>query len=91
MSATFEMWRCSGCGAWSHAKRRPLAHQRFEKDEAEEVGYNVWCGPFERFIAVVNDPSPPADSSRIGQRVPDSERFIGEDPNAGIPPGHVAF
>jgi hypothetical protein len=89
MSATFEMWRCTGCGRWSHAERRPDAHQRTERDEEKGVSYAVWCGPFERFVAIINDPKPPpTQSPRIGQRVPDSERFIGEDPNAGISPLH---
>ena len=91
MSATFEMWRCSSCGRWSHAVRRPDAHQRTERDKERGVSYAVWCGPFERFLAVIKDPDPPPDSPRLGQRVPDSERFIGDDPNAGIPHGHQAF
>lgn len=83
-----ELWRCA-CGKWSHAKRRPDAHQRVEVVQEGEEDVLVWCGPFTRYVARLDDPDPPPDASpRIGQRVPGSERFIGEDPNAGIPAGH---
>jgi hypothetical protein len=91
MSAAFEMWRCSGCGKWSHAQTRPSAHQRAEVDEDEATAYAVWCGPFERFVAKPDDPGDPARSPRIGQRVPNSERYVGEDPNAGIDPPDLVF
>lgn len=91
-----ELWRCAGCGKWSHAQRRPSAHQRSEVEanpitDEPETAYAVWCGPFERLVAVVVDPAEPARSPRIGQRVPDSERYIGEDPNAGIDSPDLAF
>lgn len=78
-----EMWRCAGCGKWSHAMRRPILHQRVEPldDEADRL---VWCGPFERFVATADDPEPPSPSGRVGDVVPGSERFTGPDPNAGI-------
>lgn len=28
MSETVTVWRCSTCGKWSHAKRRPSSHKR---------------------------------------------------------------
>lgn len=31
--ATDVMWRCVGCGKWSHALRRPARHERFLKAE----------------------------------------------------------
>jgi hypothetical protein len=83
-----ELWRCQ-CGKWSHAQRRPVAHQRVEGTLEGEEDVLVWCGPFVRYVAHQDDPNPPADASpRIGQTIPGSERFIGEDPNAGIPASH---
>jgi hypothetical protein len=38
MAATVEqveLWRCSGCGKWSHAKRRPRYHHRFIVNDEE--------------------------------------------------------
>lgn len=29
MSDVVQMWRCTSCGKWSHAVRRPKTHQRF--------------------------------------------------------------
>ncbi len=91
MTGAIEMWRCSSCGKWAHAARRPTAHQRVEVVVAGEEDVLVWCGPFTRYVASRVDLDPPPASPRIGQRVPGSERFIGEDPNAGILPAHEAF
>jgi len=41
------MWRCDGCGKWSHAKRRPKHHQRWDDAEGD-LGE---CGPFIRYEA----------------------------------------
>lgn len=84
MTEPVEMWRCK-CGKWSHAARRPTAHQRVQATGPEE-DVLVWCGPFERFVAEPDDPNPPKPSPRIGETVSGSERFTGEDPNAGIDP-----
>lgn len=27
--AVEQMWRCTGCGKWSHARRRPTSHRRW--------------------------------------------------------------
>lgn len=90
MTEPLELFRCAGCGKWSHAKRRPVAHQRVHEldDETDEMR---WCGPFVRYVATLDDPSPPVPSDRIGEALPDTERFTGEDPNAGIPPAHEVF
>jgi hypothetical protein len=29
------MYRCSTCGKWSHAQRRPKSHRRFVRDEGQ--------------------------------------------------------
>lgn len=65
---TVEVWRCSRCGKWSHAKRRPRQHERrVELPAAGDVvlatdhgldpddgprPYVIACGPFERWVAV---------------------------------------
>jgi hypothetical protein len=33
---TFTLWRCSACGKWSHAAKRPKYHQRCVFDEPRE-------------------------------------------------------
>lgn len=59
------MWRCAGCGKWSHAKARPRHHERFlqrepypdevlvRRDPSTEDGPVVWvrCGPFDEWTA----------------------------------------
>lgn len=87
-----ELWRCKVCGKWSHAERRPRAHQRVIPGSECPATVQpdccgpgsgcggatppevVWCGPFERFVAALDDPSPPAPSARIGEPVPASEQ-----------------
>lgn len=112
-SEPVEMFRCAGCGKWSHARRRPVAHQRVDATRdlnapgdstcvhgvaidgscptCPAYDHLVWCGPFVRYVATLDDPSPPTASDRIGQALPDTERFTGEDPNAGIAPAHEVF
>jgi hypothetical protein len=60
------MFRCSGCGKWSHAKKQPKGHARWvkpgdplydpEKNENDwgdaPDGHYVECGPFVSYIAV---------------------------------------
>lgn len=111
-----EMWRCKGCGKWSHAKRRPSAHQRVvvleegsecpPHEQAECCGpgrgcgaatptvtETRWCGPFERLVAQVDDPDPPAPSSRIGEVLPEVEVWVGVDPTVAdqVPDDDVPF
>lgn len=79
-----ELWRCEKCGKWSHAKRRPSHHRRFEKfdtDYGERVEERL-CGPFTRYTARRDDPTPPTPSPRIGELLRDEE--VHDDPNAGI-------
>ena len=42
-----ECWRCATCGKWSHAKRRPQRHDRWDVMASNFVT----CGPFTRWIA----------------------------------------
>jgi hypothetical protein len=35
------IYRCSKCGKWSHAQRKPKAHQRLIRDEGQETPPNV--------------------------------------------------
>lgn len=39
-TVTTRVWRCAGCGKWSHAVRRPKTHERFipQEDGGEYVG-----------------------------------------------------
>jgi hypothetical protein len=46
----FYVWRCSKCGKWSHAKKKPTHHLVADYDEFENHGYNH-CGPFEEWYA----------------------------------------
>jgi hypothetical protein len=102
---TVELWRCTSCGKWSHAKRRPSAHQRMivleegsacpEHERADccplggcgaatpTITETRWCGPFERYVAALDDPAPPAPSARIGEFV--------EDPHEGPDPLAATF
>lgn len=97
-----ELWRCTGCGKWSHAKRRPAAHERtIVLEEGSEcpaaeradccplgacgaatptIAEVRWCGPFERYVARLDDPRPPSPSPRLGEIVAD--RHEGPDPAA---------
>lgn len=38
----------------------------------------VWCGPFERYVATIDDPTPPPPSTRIGELV--EQHHEGPDP-----------
>lgn len=38
---TLTLWRCSECGKWSHAKRRPNTHERFIGD-GSDPGHPTW-------------------------------------------------
>lgn len=86
-SESVQMWRCFACGKWSHAKRRPSEHQRFERDKdeyGETVGSReIVCGPFERFVAVKEDPDPPFYAADYYGRVKERQ-YWGPDLNAGI-------
>lgn len=31
-----DMWRCTQCGKWSHAKRKPKTHRRWVDEEPED-------------------------------------------------------
>ena len=62
-----QIYRCTTCGKWSHAKKQPKKHQRtiwegqpgFDPDLAEPEPWDydgplvnyVECGPFTPFIA----------------------------------------
>ena len=46
---TVRMWRCSVCGKWSHAKRKPKKHDRWTVVDSE--GGFIECGPFETWEA----------------------------------------
>lgn len=62
---TVQIFRCQGCGKWSHAKKQPRKHQRwvqpgedgFEWEKNEngfgEVpdGHGIDCGPFAPYVA----------------------------------------
>lgn len=50
-----DLWRCAECGRWSHAKRKPLRHERFfgleppeddsrisRTEEAQETDTGAW-------------------------------------------------
>jgi len=41
------MWRCSVCGKWSHAKRKPKKHEVWDHQEGDWAD----CGPFETWEA----------------------------------------
>lgn len=62
MSETVTIWRCRECGKWSHAKRDPIAHGRYVDtldDDGCKVGrHTVWCGPFDRLTAQLDDTKP---------------------------------
>ena len=62
------LWRCTTCGKWSHARRRPKSHQAHTLSgldsrpllydlgytyEGDFLGYMVKCGPFQRWQAVL--------------------------------------
>jgi hypothetical protein len=78
------LWRCRECGKWSHAKRDPIAHKRWVSvdDPATNAdggtyygqGWFVWCGPFDRWEARHNDPSPRAAIENFGEPVNRLER-----------------
>jgi hypothetical protein len=54
------MWRCTGCGKWSHAKRRPKLHQRGVHTGDTDYGEQwstVDCGPFVEFQALSSERS----------------------------------
>ncbi|MBM0275348.1 hypothetical protein [Micromonospora tarensis] len=57
-----KLWRCTKCGKWSHAKRKPKQHQRFVATGRTVVGWAgepVYgpdgefqaCGPFAEWVA----------------------------------------
>jgi hypothetical protein len=64
---TVQMYRCTTCGKWSHAKRQPRSHKRWVRED--EPGYDperalsqAWyddspsghlvdCGPFVPYVA----------------------------------------
>lgn len=82
-----ECWRCRMCGKWSHAKRRPSAHERYLHvgwDEpvspwthptSKRGGYTVACGPFDRYVVTPEDPQPPPDLVGAGVRVIRDDRW----------------
>lgn len=49
-NAAVTLWRCSRCGKWSHAKRRPLQHEAFlhgtSAAGARAGGYTIRQGGF---------------------------------------------
>lgn len=91
-SATAVLWRCRGCGKWSHAQRDPITHKRWQAapgaatDEDgrafEGQGWFVWCGPFDRWTAQHDDPKPRTVVYNLGEPVSHIEREIA----LGMPP-----
>lgn len=65
---TVQMYRCQGCGKWSHAKRKPKKHLRtvwegqpgFDPAKAEGQPWDydgpdchgIECGPFISYVAM---------------------------------------
>jgi hypothetical protein len=39
MSDVVQMWRCTSCGKWSHAVRRPKKHTRFISEADQPYDY----------------------------------------------------
>jgi hypothetical protein len=86
MSATETLWRCRECGKWSHAKRDPIQHKRWQPapDVATDEdgmpyrgqGWFVWCGPFDRWETRHSDPSPRPALLNLGEPVSYAEREI---------------
>jgi hypothetical protein len=64
---TVVLWRCRGCGKWSHARSRPRTHLR--KEPLMEAGVRmgtlgIVCGPFVRWHAQPD----PVDADRPNPR-----------------------
>lgn len=82
MAQLSTLWRCRECGKWSHAKRDPIRHKHWhplpptddhpEPDKWE--GWWTWCGPFDRWVAVHDDPSPRGYVFGLGEPVSYAER-----------------
>lgn len=95
------LWRCRECGKWSHAKRDPIQHRRWESvpdpatDEDgtpyREQGWFVWCGPFDRWEAHYSDPSPRPVPFNTGHPVSYVERQIALGIYKPPAPGEVPF
>ena len=47
MNAPVRLWRCTKCEKWSHARRDPKTHQRWDDAEGDFVA----CGPFDAWVA----------------------------------------
>jgi hypothetical protein len=59
---------CRGCGKRSYAKRDPIAHERREYTDTDYGGRrceHVWCGPFDRYTAVLDTSRPQRDASTM--------------------------
>lgn len=81
------LWRCEGCGKWSHAKRRPAKHTRTRRVEegGELIGAEiVVCGPFLEWAAVEIEAPGTRERHPHHGSVVDSWTHV-EDPNEGIP------
>ena len=48
-AATVVLWRCSTCGKWSHAERRPSSHQRWIPRESGLPQGSVVVGEVEPY------------------------------------------
>ncbi len=48
------VWKCSKCGKWSHAKKKPTHHlvpSLVDTDYGTQVEGYYHCGPFEEWLA----------------------------------------
>lgn len=87
-TGTLHVWICRDCGKRSYAKRDPIAHERAirtDTDYGTRRDY-VWCGPFDRYIAALDDSRPQRDASKmlhLGSPSRPAEEYE-DDPNAGI-------
>jgi hypothetical protein len=61
------VWICQGCGRRSYARRDPITHQR-HVDTPTDYGQRreyVWCGPFWRYVAVLDTSRPKRDPASL--------------------------
>lgn len=84
------LWRCRRCGKWSMAKRRPASHKPIRPDPEFPDDPSAWrpelCGPFDRYIAVRDDATPPPDLENAGRALGPSDRQrYGNDHDSPIP------
>ena len=83
MTGAVTLWRCSKCGKWSHAQRRPKRHERYiREDDIPDVDWRepgerinpLWMSASERPVEV--DGCPVIDWNEGGSGAYDSPEDI---------------